>query len=749
MNDLLKLKGKFGQKRNESKPGPPELPAAKHVDSQHVQDLATSLRNIRTYWDAHNILKLDKLLVSVYYIDVIAKSNRVSRLLSERGKKANDSVVGAKFASTSTFNDTTKRKHVITHYADTAAIEKTIANLEECARILEITFGGIITSENLARINTKETMLPPTSLSKSAFAAIVKDAYYVEQFGIELETSNMEDQAIVSIYETEVSASEVLRKLGIDSIGTRLLDETTLRLSGGQYLALREKVPYLISMAVENLADLSSPEGEELESTEPIRIKAPGNEPVIGVIDTLFDKRVYFHEWVDYHNNLPEGIEGRDEDYLHGTGVSSIIVDGPKFNPRLEDGCGNFRVRHFGVATSGKFSSFYVMERIEQIVVNNPDIKVWNLSLGSNLEISPNFASPEAAILDRLQYEHDVLFVVAGTNDNRADERLRKIGAPADSINSLVVNSVGFEGKPASYTRTGPVLSFFGKPDISYYGGDTNQKIRVCSATGERMVQGTSYAAPWIARKMAYLIQIMGLSREVAKALIIDSAIGWNRKDASFDSLGYGIVPVRIEDVVKSQDDEIKFVFSDVSEQFDTYAYNIPLPVVKEKQPYLARATLCYFPKCMRRQGVDYTSTELDLHFGRLNNRGIKSLDNNTQCDEGTHYLREGNARHLHRKWDNVKHIGDLMKSRQTPRKIYSPDGLWGISLKTKERLNNRDGKDLPFGVVVTLKEMNGVNRIQDFVRLCQLKQWIVNTVNVENHLDIYQAAEEEIKFDD
>lgn len=53
----------------------------------------------------------------------------------------------------------------------------------------------------------------------------------------------------------------------------------------------------------------------------------------------------------------------------------------------------------------------------------------------------------------------------------------------------------------------------------------------VCEPLGKATVTGTSFAAPWITRKMAYLIHVMGLSREVAKALIIDSAAGWNRQD--------------------------------------------------------------------------------------------------------------------------------------------------------------------------------------------------------------------------
>lgn len=113
---------------------------------------------------------------------------------------------------------------------------------------------------------------------------------------------------------------------------------------------------------------------------------------------------------------LDPNIPLRAEDYYHGTEVTSIIVDGPRENPDLDDGCGRFRVRHFGVATSGPFSSFTILRLIRSIVASNRDIKLWNLSLGSTKEVNPSFVSPEAAELDRIQREYDVLFVVAGTN---------------------------------------------------------------------------------------------------------------------------------------------------------------------------------------------------------------------------------------------------------------------------------------------------------------------------------------------
>lgn len=54
----------------------------------------------------------------------------------------------------------------------------------------------------------------------------------------------------------------------------------------------------------------------------------------------------------------------------------------------------------------------------------------------------------------------------------------------------------------------------------------------------------------------------------------------------------------------------------------------------------------------------------------------------------------------------------------------------------------------LPFGVVVTLKEMNGVNRIDDFVKMCLARGWLVQRLDIENQLDLYAKAEEEIEFE-
>lgn len=736
MNNLLQLKGRFEQSSSPKRPGSPNLPAGQSVSVSKLQDLLKNLQELKGYWGAQSLLP--GALITVYYIKVAAKSNRLQALLGNSSNKPNSSIVGAKFSSD------TSPKHLITHYVSRDILNESIQRLTHSIDILNDQFGGEITHDIIEKINDKEIPYPHTTIPKTTFLHVIVDAYYVEKFDISIEDAIFRHDAIVTIYKTDIKTTQLMEKIGINILSSRIMDETTVLLRPDELEILKTKAPFLISMAVSDLSEITKDNFQFIDDAI-IKIDSPKNEPIIGVIDTLFDENVYFAEWVEYTNMLSDEIPVSNSDKEHGTAVSSIIVDGPTFNPHLDDGCGRFKVRHFGVASGSSFNSFTILRNISEIIATNRDIKVWNLSLGSKLDIHPNFISPEAAILDKIQFDYDVIFVIAGTNLSDGEKTTRPIGAPADSINSIVVNSVDIDNRPSSYSRKGPVLSFFIKPDISYYGGDAKTPMRVCTPNGEAFVEGTSFAAPWIARKLSYLIDILGLSRDIAKALLVHSATAWERERTDPTLIGHGVVPVHIKDIVNCADDEIQFVIQGISEKYDTYNYNIPVPVAKDKHPFVAKATLCYFPMCSRNQGVDYTNTELDIKFGRISKK-LESINNNYQTDDSEHIYEE-EARKFFRKWDNVKHIREVLTGRNQPKKAYE-NALWGLSIKTKERLEEPFGIGLNFGIVITLKEINGVNRIDEFVKNAQLKGWLVNKIDVETRIDIFNIAEEEIEFE-
>lgn len=743
MNNVLELKGKrFVQESKKGNGGGAAINSKVVVTNNHVKKLQSKLQSLREFW-MNEDKPFSGILISVHYNKIVAKTNRISGLF--KGDQSNYAIVGAKF-------NTEKTKHIITYFLEDADIEDSIKLLENVSKVLTIYFTDGISKEVFEqkilfdRIDFKKYFL-----SKTLFRQIVADVSYIDDFEVEMARKH-DKESIITLFDIGVDVKYVFNKIGIDILSSRILDNRTVYLDENQMNLLYEKAPYLVAMATENLSDLSPDDFIEEYESDITSIPNPGIEPTIGVIDTLFDKRVYFSKWVEYHDMVDDNIPKGQNDYRHGTAVSSIIVDGPKMNPWLDDGCGRFKVRHFGVAAGAQFSSFTIIKLIKTIIEGNKDIKVWNISLGSNQEINDNFISAEAAVLDQIQYENDVIFVVAGTNKSRED--VNKIGSPADSINSMVVNAVTKSGLSTKYSRKGLALSFFAKPDVSYYGGSEEQYIQVCEPLGATFVAGTSFAAPWIARKLAYLIDVLGLNREIAKALIIDAARGWNDAPTPEEVAlyGHGIVPIKITDIIQTPEDEIRFLVTDVSEKWNTYNYHFPIPLKADTYPYYARATMCYFPLCDRAQGVDYTNTELNLHFGRIQDDGkLNEINDDKQnlddIGESRSYILEGDARERFRKWDNVKYVAEKVKDRRVPKKSYRNKN-WGMEIKTNNRLNPEDGVGLRFGVVVTIKEMYGINRIDEFIKNCNLNGWLVNAIDIQNRIEIHEKINEEIRFD-
>ena len=312
------------------------------------------------------------------------------------------------------FSDDPSPKHIITHYIPLEVLEESIQRLDKALEILLSEFGGTITQEDLLAVKTNKVKLKDREISKTNFMKVIVDAFYVEKFDLYVDSFTKEEQSIITLFRTERPTVSLLSQLGIHISYDKIIDDSTVLLFPNELNQLKKKAPYLISMGVSDITKLTKDDFFPGE-VPLLSIPSPENEPTVGVIDTMFDQSVYFSEWVEWKNMLHPDIPLSPNDFRHGTAVTSLIVDGPSFNPNLDDHLGRFRVRHFGVAKDSQFSSFTVLKLIDEIVTTNKDIKVWNLSLGSALEISKNFISPEAAILDRIQNENDVLFVISGT----------------------------------------------------------------------------------------------------------------------------------------------------------------------------------------------------------------------------------------------------------------------------------------------------------------------------------------------
>lgn len=744
MNALLNIKLPFNYEKNSKRPGPRNLKTRNKVNNAHIDKLIDDLENVKNYYEHINRVTED-ILIDAVYNDIVAKSNRITEILKNKGD-CNNNIVGARFSEA--------ENHIITYYVPLTVIDKAIEKLNDSKQLITNQLNGEANSVNFDYGNTS-IKYPGNKRLKIRNTII--DCSVLESFGIP-DAGSVDfplDNVSITFFSTELKTSILLSKIIKDNrLWYETAGENTIIASKDTYKYLYETVPYLISMASSDISRIEPLLINNKNKKDECFIPSPGKEPVIGVIDAVFKEDVYFSDWVEYVEYLDflEKSTVKEKDYEHGTAVSSLIVDGPSLNPWLDDGLGRFRVRHFGVCAN-RISPTKLIRKIEEIIQKNKDIRVFNLSLGTEYEVSKNFISFDGARLDALQKEYNVIFVVAGTNDTRTNkEGLIRIGSPADSLNSVVVNSVKKDGTPASYTRNGKVLSFFNKPDVSYYGGDyeNDERIAVYTSKGIDMQYGTSFAAPWIARKLCYLINIMGYPKEVAKALIIDSAAGWEYKQNNYkyqNIIGYGIVPIKMDSILSTDNSEIKFILHGSASKYLTSNYAIPVPKDNDKCAYIARATLCYFPLSNRLEGIDYTQRELSLKFGRMNEKGIVDINHNV-IDVDGEYTDERRSRMEFRKWENTKFISSLLKENGNRLLKSYGDGLWGVSLTSMERGRIAKHEELLFGLVICLKNIKGENKINEFKHNCLLRGYIVNEVNINNQINIFEKAQNEVEFE-
>lgn len=757
MNNLLELKKNFFSMPNTGGGfGEITLPPNSTVTLEHLAKLRDELSQICAFWSHEHLL--EGALISVHYRRVIPKSRRVSRLLGVSENAAFNSVRGVKLEKLTLYGKS-RLCHVITHFLQKDKLDLALKQLKQVLKIAGSCFPSGIDTLSLKRFceakdspaKLKQLFAPAENdlVSVRMFNQIVIDAFFVRELKVDrFELPAALDEAIITFFETGKSLPALLASLEVELDAGRMLSKTTALLRASEIEQIIARAPYLISMAVSNLRSL-----EEIytgfKSEMRLTLPAPQSEPVIGVIDTPFNSTAYCRDWVD-NRQLVDPLSVTENNAAHGTAVTSLIVDGPGLNPELDDHCGYFRVRHFGVMSGDTVNSFELIRTIRRIIQENRDITVWNLSLGSPREVSENFISVEAFELDKLQNEYNVIFIIAGTNRppfvTAGDYR---IGAPADAVNALTVNSVGFSGAQASYSRCGPVLHYLKKPDVAYYGGESPRRgsgehpLTVCIRGSETdRVWGTSFAAPWVTRKVAYLIHHLHLPREVVKALLIHKASDFNSMYQPY--LGFGIVPQDINAIVHSRDDEITFYLSVDIRDYSTYVYDLPVPKKDGKFPYVAHLTAAYVSPVNRDQGIDYSDVELAVKFGRvkLNPANDKVTLVNLTNPDAKDQLTEEEERTLFAKWDNVKDFKEKLSSRSRAKTAYHD--AYGLQITAKYR-KKAQRPPLRCGIVVTLREINGLNRIGDFVKACQINAYMVNELNVAAAMQLNAEMSEDV----
>ncbi|MDP1830684.1 MAG: S8 family peptidase [Geothrix sp.] len=292
-------------------------------------------------------------------------------------------------------------------------------------------------------------------------------------------------------------------------------------------------------------------------------------------------------------------------------------------------------------------------------------VRIFNFSLNIDQPISLSQYSEEAARLDQISDEHDVLIFVSAGNLNGGKARsewssepikaLAQLAAsredgvliPAESVRNLTVGSLNPPGAldaiphaPASYTRRGPGPGAIVKPDLVHVGGAGAAKglnghgLFSLSPGGQAVSScGTSFATPLVAKTAAVLQQsIEGeISRETLKALLIHNAIvPGPLQDRAFHDVarhlvGFGM-PRPAKEILEGNAHEITLVFASRLhfKQELIFPFQWPISLVSSdgKCSGEIRATLVYSPPLDHRYGAEFVRVNLEANLRQENGQG-------------------------------------------------------------------------------------------------------------------------------
>jgi len=299
-----------------------------------------------------------------------------------------------------------------------------------------------------------------------------------------------------------------------------------------------------------------------------------GPLPAVGVFDGGVDTAIpHLGRWVipvDLTTAPPQ-----PDTLQHGTAVCGALLYGMHPDKACDEpafAVKSFRVLPEPVETEMLGLGLYkLVNLIEQAVkaTENETIKTYVLSFGPDKPIDDEEVDLFTAMLDRLAFENDILFVVAVGNTGQFGEPYNRIQPPADIVNGLGVGAYVYEdGQPirAPYSSTGPGRSGNSvKPDIHMFGGWTGQPFCVFEAGGHGVcteTMGTSFSAPLACGYSGNLLYRVDdqstITPQTAKALMIHRAF----KDGWDPQLGWGPLSCSIDELMLCTQNNVTLLYN-------------------------------------------------------------------------------------------------------------------------------------------------------------------------------------------
>lgn len=482
--------------------------------------------------------------------------------------------------------------------------------------------------------------------------------------------------------------------------------------------------------------------------------------PIIGVLDSGVADTLYLSPWQLGNEENTAGFEDHDIDKTHGTMVTSVAVYGDALEGKIITGCGPLQYRSFIVNTNSsyaKVSEDEIVLYVRDAVSKHPEVKIWNLSQGSQEEVNDCRFSDFAIALDDIQRKYNVLICKSSGNAKR-DAVSHRITLGAESLRCLTVGSICNEGNTAGdlpegtlspFSRIGPGPEHLIKPEVVQYGGNSNTGVNVLTGADiMHRVFGTSFSTPRVAALAAHLAHQVGgdFDSTLIKALIIHNAqypqiLGKNIQSV-VNSYGFG-QPMPIDAILNNDEDEITMVWHpDFNSGTDYQILDFPFPesLVDENGDYygIITTTVVTDPVLRSSEGNEYCQTDIDVlleafdrvEYVNIGAAGIpQSYRNSARVKDAInilsqrHYsrhqpesLRERNLIESGAKWQSSKKCRvDLSTLKPVVKRKLRDKTKWVLKLRTITRdataeafANSGEINEVKATIIVTIRDPKG-----------------------------------------
>ncbi|MEH6955119.1 S8 family peptidase [Neobacillus drentensis] len=390
---------------------------------------------------------------------------------------------------------------------------------------------------------------------------------------------------------------------------------------------------------------------DDFFSDNTLRFSQPKDDkeyPIIGVLDSGIASEYPLDAWTleRRHSNYPSHIIHPG----HGSFVAGIINFGDMLEEKDYTGVKGFKFFDAAVFPDKRYESISEAELVDNIrdavESNANEIKIWNLSLGTNVEIKNADFSEFGIALDNIQDEYDVLIIKSASNcSNFIDGKpVGRIANGADSVRSLTIGSIAHSKETldiadinhrSPFSRIGPGPANIIKPDLVHYGGNAgvehgraipNGVTSLNINGGLKKAIGTSFSTPRVTAIAADLNHKLkeDFDPVLLKALLIHSAkypvevdLPINEK---INQLGFGI-PSKADEILFNNQHEITLVLRDTlnkGEFIEILDFPFPTSLVNEEGYFYGQIflTLVNTPILAEGQGPEYCQSNLEVYFG-------------------------------------------------------------------------------------------------------------------------------------